>query len=238
MFDFIFSHLLESLFSTFLWWVIGFIIGLIGLFILKRKGYLKRKNRLLKFIVATYFFGIPSVFGFSFGCYGLLRNVEQDALAVSAVTVHTIKEITYPAFDNYITQSLDSLKDSMTKSEFINDFLNNGQHDFSYIQNEISSSVLNYAVDFATDKFISNTSEYVGTDDDKFRGALLTIASGNIDRYHSDLFLSIDRIVTKSINRILFLYHLLNILFFVSFMVFPVIEITLSGVKIKRESRN
>ena len=188
-------------------------------------------------MVGTYFVGVPLVVGFSFGTYGLIRNVEQETVAASSGTVKVIRDITYPAFHNHITKSIDDIKDNITKKEFIDDFLEKTGEDNSLIQNEITSSVLNYAVDFATDKLVFNAAGLVGVDGDKVKGTLSAIANGNIEQFHDELFASLDGFIVTTVERVFSPYYFLNIVLFVVLMFIPITEMIVSGIKIKRESK-
>lgn len=235
MFELITNHFFGFLSATFFWWAFGVILGIVGIVFLNKKGLLKRDKGLLKAMVFSYYIGIPFVLGFSFGTYGLIRNIEQEMVDASSSTLNVIKEVTYPAFNKHIAESLKDLNQNISKEDFVNGFVKNGSGNLSRIQNEITSSVLDYVIDFAAKKVLTGTSQVLGVDDGTLVDVLSAISNGGLEVFHEELFSSLDEFIITTIGRIFSPYYIFNVVLFFLLIAIPAIELIGSGLRLKRK---
>lgn len=229
--DLVFDHFFSSIGAAVSWWFLGVLIGVGIVIFLKKKGVLSRENKVLKFFTYTYYLGIPFFIGLFTGNYGVIRNVEQEAIFSTTELISSIEKETYPAFHHYVTETFDSIPLDLTKEEFIDNFLGTQDSEGGFVENEIVSYVLDYSLDYAAEKVMTKTSEAVHLDSEIFSATVKAMANGDMDEIHHDLYLLLEDVVGSFVSSMFSPYYVTNFLIFLMAILFPVIEISISAYR-------
>ncbi len=235
MWEFISEHFFSSIKASFFWWLLGVAIGIIGLVFLKKQGLLNRRLGFFKFMVATYYVGIPLVLGFSIGTYGIIRNVEQEAVGTANEIIGSMEEVTYPAFHTYLVETVDSLSPNLSKEELINSFVNSQGEEASVMENKVMAVVLDYTLDFAAGKLVSGASAVTGVDGNVLVKTVSAIANGDFETFHSELFTLVNKFVNSIIGKLFVPYYATNFILFLILIGLPAIEMIVSPIRYKKQ---
>lgn len=236
MWEFISEHFLSSLQATFFWWLLGVAIGIGALVFLKKQGLLNRRLGFFKFMVATYYVGIPLLVGFSLGTYGIIRNVEQEATGTANEIIGSIEEVTYPAFHTYLVESVDTLKADLSQEDLINGFINTHDADASALDKKVMSVVLDYTLDFASGKLVDGASAVTGVDGSVLVKTVSAMANGDFEMFHHELFSLVEKFVDSIIGKLFVPYYATNLIFFLILIGLPLIEMIVSPIRYKKAS--
>lgn len=150
MFEFIRQAIILSYLYTFSYAVLGFFIGTAIVAILWFKGFLKRKNIILKVLTTLYYIYIPIVIGLFAWAYKADNHLQKTTLVTIDNALEASKKGVYPQFRSFVSQNIDKITGTPPKSnqEIVDLFIKEHLKEQKYVYKFVVRFVLTHALDY------------------------------------------------------------------------------------------
>lgn len=123
----VFLIILEQLGNTFKWGLIGFVLGIVILYLLRKSSILQNQTFFQVLRNSIYYIFIPIALSSTFWLYASTKHLEKDIHYLANESINKTEEFIYPAFNKYITQNISNyvnLNHIPTNDEIVSNFLN------------------------------------------------------------------------------------------------------------------
>lgn len=126
MWDF-FLLIVDQLGNSFKWGFIGFLLGVLSIYLLKKGKILKTESFLHIVKISVYYILYPICLASLFWLYAATKHLEKDVYRLSNGAINKMEENIYPVFNQYITRNLERyihLEKIPTNDQIVSEFLN------------------------------------------------------------------------------------------------------------------
>ncbi len=203
------------------WGILGYVIGLLLVIVLSKRGALKRKRWYSKIAVVSYWILIPIIFGVASLAFKTIHYVHTRINIMADAAIEEVEEQTYGLFEEHVSQNIEEYtgRTSLpTNDELLEDYLGVDSTS-NWITRTVLEQLLGLIEDQATKQISDNTAlqqkdvEYIRMVD-----------TNEMDQVFHGAFVRLEDTVHYWVRNFFLTYYIWVGIIFVVLMIFPIVE--------------